>query len=82
MRDEDGYRLETENEQLREEVWGLWEMIEKFPSILEVTDTGNVPSAKEHVTAMRIWHKQIKEQILHTNASWLRERHFGEKNDG
>lgn len=82
MRDEDGYRLETENEQMREEVWGLWGMIEKFPYILEVTNTGNVPSDKEHVTAMRVWHKQIKEQILNTNASWLRERHFGEKNDG
>ena len=68
-----------EIELLRGEIWEIWEMLESFPSILEVTNTGNMPTDKDHVDAMRKWNKGVKERILKANASWLREKALGEK---
>ena len=70
-----------EIERLRGEIWEIWEMLESFPSILEVTNTGNMPTDKDHVDAMRKWNKGVKERILKANASWLREKALGENGD-
>ena len=70
-----------EIDRLRGEIWEIWEMLESFPSILEVTNTGNMPTDKDHVDAMRRWNKGVKKRILKANASWLREKALGENGD-
>ena len=77
--DEQRFEAADEIERLRGEIWEIWEMLESFPSILEVTNTGNMPTDKDHVDAMRKWNKGVKEHILKANASWLREKALGEK---
>ena len=85
MPEENTYELLSdaadEVERLRGEIWEIWEMLESFPSILEVTNTGNMPTDKDHVDAMRRWNKGVKKRILKANASWLREKALGENGD-
>ena len=76
-----GEKAADEIERLRGEIWEIWEMLESFPSILEVTNTGNMPTDKDHVDAMRRWNKGVKKRILKANASWLREKALGENGD-
>jgi hypothetical protein len=65
----------NEIERLREEILAIWEMLEVFPCVLEVTNTGSIPTDKDHVDAMRKWNKEVQERILKKNVSWLREKH-------
>jgi hypothetical protein len=70
-----------EIERLREEILAIWEMLEVFPCVLEVTNTGSIPTDKDHVDAMRKWNKGVQERILKKNASWLRDKALGGKSD-
>ena len=71
--------LKAENQRLREEILAIWEILEVFPCVLEVTNTGNMPTDKDYVDAMRKWNKGVQERILEKNASWLRDKALGEK---
>jgi hypothetical protein len=79
MENDRPHEAADEIERLRGEIWEIWEMLESFPSILEVTNTGNMPTDKDHVDAMRKWNKGVKERILKANASWLRGKALGGK---